>query len=320
MRTTITLATALLLAACTWSPAEAKIAGTNGQILFAHNDPSLRDSMITTVDADGGQATPLHLGEEARWSPDGSQIAFLTCLDPPECHTAAAIMDVGTGAIRGIAMPQPDSLFIGCAVWSPDAQRLACGASGQSDPGLNGIYTIRASDGGDLERVTSNPGGEDIPGDFSPDGTQLVFLRSDPARPQANNGAIFVVSLDGAGLHRVSPWGHRGIGIKAGWSPDGSKIVFSKSGSLFTVRPDGSDLTKIPLVGLDGRAFAFDPSWSPDGSKIVFPMLTWLRPRTPAINIFTAHADGTGLTQLTHATSLDNVNDSPDWGAHPSSG
>ena len=39
-------------------------------------------------------------------------------------------------------------------------------------PGGNGIYSIRASDGAGLTRITSNPVGTDIAGDYSPDGTR----------------------------------------------------------------------------------------------------------------------------------------------------
>ena len=46
------------------------------------------------------------------------------------------------------------------------------------DPSRNGIYTIRVSDGGGLTRITADPGGDDIPGDFSPEGDQLVFFGS----------------------------------------------------------------------------------------------------------------------------------------------
>ena len=45
------------------------------------------------------------------------------------------------------------------------------------DPSRNGIYTVRASDGGDMTQITSNPVGGDIPGEYSPDGTRLVFKR-----------------------------------------------------------------------------------------------------------------------------------------------
>ena len=77
------------------------------------------------------------------------------------------------------ALPPPDpdiETFCGGA-WSPDGERLACEAYGVDDRGRNGIYSIRVSDGGGLTRITSNPGGEDIPGDYSPDGTRLVFFR-----------------------------------------------------------------------------------------------------------------------------------------------
>src|SRR5215467_9133624 len=78
-------------------PAHAKVPGSNGQIVFAHNHPGLPDSVVTTVNPDGHHAVQLHLGEEARWSPDGTELAFTSCLDPPVCDTAAVIWNVDTG-------------------------------------------------------------------------------------------------------------------------------------------------------------------------------------------------------------------------------
>ena len=96
------------------------------------------------------------------------------------------------------------TLFTACLQWSPDGKRLACGGFGEPDSSRNGIYTIRSSDGGGLTRMTSNPGGEDMPGDYSPDGKRLVFARFD------QNGdpvGLYVVKTDGSHLRPITPSG-----------------------------------------------------------------------------------------------------------------
>jgi Tol biopolymer transport system component len=54
------------------------------------------------------------------------------------------------------------------------------------------------------------------------------------------------------------------------WSPDGQLIVFSRfagyGASLYTVRPDGSGLTKITSE----PSFATHPRWSPDAQLIAY--------------------------------------------------
>ena len=109
----------------------------------------------------------------------------------------AHLVDVVTGDVRGVATPDP-TLELHCDFgWSPDGERLVCEGYGVDDPGRNGIYSVRASDGGGLVRITSNPDGGDIPGDYSPDGTRLVFERFDGDVPTG----MFVVGIadDGAG-------------------------------------------------------------------------------------------------------------------------
>jgi hypothetical protein len=70
------------------------------------------------------------------------------------------------------------NLFTGCIVWSPDGKRLACAGFGEPDSSRNGIYTIRSSGGAGLTRMTSNPGGDDLPGDYSPQGSASSSLAS----------------------------------------------------------------------------------------------------------------------------------------------
>jgi Tol biopolymer transport system component len=298
------------------APASAKVPGPNGQILFTRFDPSVGDGVLYTINPDGSGLRPVLPGvgvECPNWSPGGSLIA--TCGSPD--GAASRIINPDTGTVREV-FPSDPTLNLACNVWSPDGRRLACDQFAvPNDPSQAGMYTIRSSDGGGLRRITTNPGGEDAPVDYSPDGTQIAFLRMDPSRPPQANRAVFVVRLDGSGLHQISPWGSRGLGMNAGWSPDGSTVIFSSNGLLFRAHPDGSGLRQIPLQGVRTRSFAFDPGWSPNGQKIVFGMYTGATSATSQEGIYTANADGSDVQQLTQTPTHD---DSEDWGPHPTTG
>jgi Tol biopolymer transport system component len=305
---------ALLGCGSTPGPAQAKFPGRNGQILFLRSDPATQEGgFIYTVNPDGSHARkvlPFAL-DCPHWSPNGSLIA--ACGRPD--GSSAMILDPDTGSVREIFSSEP-TLFLACPVWSPDSKRLTCGQfQPPADPSLDGMYSIRSSDGGDVRRITSNPGGQDEPADYSPDGTQVVFIRTDPTHPSSANQAIFVTNLDGTGLRQISPWGSRGLGINTGWSPDGKTIVFSSNGSLYRVHPDGTGLATIPLAGTNSSAIAFDPGWSPDGTKIVFGLFT--SPGSGQEGIYTANVDGSDLQQVTDSPTHD---DSQDWGEHPPTG
>jgi Tol biopolymer transport system component len=294
-------------------PAQAKAPGPNGQIVVMRlASLTEEDFRVVTVNPDGThvqQVTPLPL-ECPHWSPSGSLIA--TCGAPD--GAASAIINPDTGTIREL-FPPDLTLHLACPVWSPDDNRLACGQSDEAtDPSRNGMYTIRSSDGGGLRRITSNPGGSDEPGDYSPDGSQIVFQRTDPARPANANHAIFVVNLNGTGLHRITPWGLSGSEAFGSWSPNGRSILFDgDGGSLFVVHPDGTGLAKIPLT-TSSLSRAFSPGWSPDGTKIVFALFTRTSPGTGQEGIYTANADGSHIKQVTNAPIFD---EHPDWGTHP---
>ena len=127
-----------------------------------------------------------------RWSPDGSEVSIFCCDEPA---MVAHFLDVVTGDVRGLETPDP-TLELHCEFgWSPDGERVVCEGYGLDDPSRNGIYSVRAADGGDLTRITSNPGGQDTPGEYSPDGTQLVFVRFEDDVPVG----YFVTNVDGTG-------------------------------------------------------------------------------------------------------------------------
>lgn len=155
----------------------------------------------------------------------------------------------------------PPDVDVRYTAWSPSGTRLLCQASRfRGDPSLNGVYTIRAADGGGLRRLTANPyppsgnfGGGDIPGESSPDGRRFVFMRAkpgpEPTPDIGQSGALFVENVDGSGLRQITPYGlanSHDNGL-AHWSPDGHTILFAgENGSLLTIRPDGTGLRKIP--------------------------------------------------------------------------
>jgi TolB protein len=300
-------------------------AGAAGRIAFSRGTSVLagdEEKVTYTVNPSGTDLQPLFEDGPSsfpRWSPDGTEIQINCCGDGMAAH----IFDPETGDLRR-AFPSPDptvELFCGSS-WSPDGKRLLCGGYGVDDPSLNGIYSIRSSDGGGLTRITSPPGGYDESGDYSPDGKRLVFLRLDEdERPVG----IFVTNVDGSGLRRLTPTdmilGHSGWG--GSWSPDGDQILIVALASedahkaIWTVNPDGSSLHQLPITPACGGLFSdptsagcYSPSWSPDGSKIVF---TRSNADGTSENIYIVNADGSGLFQVTDGGG----DDDPDWGTYP---
>ena len=146
------------------------------------------------------------------------------------------------------------------------------------------------------------PNGDDSPLDYSPDGSRLLFARSDPTRPSGANQALFVAAADGRNARRITPWGF--TDDQASWSPSGRLIVFGTGGSLYRVRPDGTGLTRIALATGPGtqRATAFDVGWSPDGTRIVFS----LRVRgAEQPGLYTAAPDGSQVQRVTTSPTGD---------------
>ena len=296
-----------------------------GRIVFNRGTPDTGDIVTFTINPDGSDEQQLFVAggsENPRWSPDGTEIHIFCCGDGMVAH----FINPFTGDLRSLEPPDPAvELFCGGA-WSPDGERVACEGYGVRDPSRNGLYWIRSSDGSDLEQITSSVG-EDIPGDFSPDGERVVFVR------RAENGrvGIFVTNVDGSGLRRISGRDQLVDDIFGGsWSPDGSQILFvareteDHHKAIWVVNADGTSPHPLRIDGTCGGPLSdpgsfgcYSPSWSPDGTKIVFVRST-PDPSAPAgfhENVYTVSANGTGLIQVTNG----GFDDNPDWGTPPAS-
>ena len=207
------------------------------------------------------------------WSPDGERIAFNANFDDPDLGGDPEIWDIysmdpdGSNVDRLTNSPG----LYGDPGYSPDGRQIAFDST---VAGAEGVYVMRARDGSDVRRVTGLPDDVTVAyaPRFSPDGKEIVFL----GEFNDHSGALYVVALDGSGLRRITPT--KLYPTKPAWSRDGSRIAFDASSaafpyqSLWTVRPDGTDLRHLmeDFVGEPGAKHGFSaPAWAPDGSVIL---------------------------------------------------
>jgi Tol biopolymer transport system component len=313
------IAVVAVMASVSATPATAKPRGINGKIVTNSENLVTGEEQVYTVDPDAtNQQLVYNNSEVGQWSPDGTRIALVTQLGPPQ--VLLFNVDDGSSVYFGLPFDLYPDLALFCTVWSPDGARLACEGQGQTDPSLTGVYTLRSSDGGDLQRVTSDPTGDDCPSDYSPNGKRLVITRANDTTYE-----IDTVKLDGSGLTRITPEGMEFNFCNGNWSPQGNQIVLSAHvpngdyhSSVWVVHSDGTGLRQLPIAGPCGGPFSdpttfgcFNPVWSPDGQKIAFGRNQDDGQR----DLYTVSADGSGLFQVTHTPDISEFNG--DWGTHP---
>lgn len=284
-----------------------RVPGGGGRILYGDWDAQAQHADWYMVSPGGSRPQQVNLSATcAVWFPDASRILVTNdgAVGPGAPLRLATVEPDGTD-LRPLDAVQNRHLNLGCGDVSPDGERIALegfGQEGHSD--LDGIYTIRASDGGDLVRLVRGPVS---PPRYSPDGTQLSFFDTKEGVSPTGSGALFVMAADGSDSPvRITPWGSAFDDHE--WSPDGTRIVFQRPyGQLYLVRPDGSSLHRIP-VELPPGTGALNPSWSPDGVWIVFSLQ-----RSDAAEIWMVRPDGTGLREVTRIPGAQLQ--SPDWAA-----
>jgi Tol biopolymer transport system component len=292
------------------APARATAPGPNGRITFTRYNPAVDDGAIYTANPDGTDVIEIYPGpaEAPRWSPDGSRLAFACYQGNFEFVRNCTMNPDGSGLVQ---LFLDTTLNQGVGGWSPDGTRLAFEGWDDVHPeDTPGVFTMRAADGGDLTRVTTNPYGDhDIPIDYAPDGSRLLFGRGDAMHSRM---ALFVVNVDGSGLRQLTPWGLDADWDAGRWSPDGRQIVFSAKGAIFLINQDGSGLVKIHQDTQNG--FSFAPAWAPDGTRILFADRVVYHPhRSGQEDLYTMNPDGSGILQVTNTPVRESW---PDWGAY----
>jgi TolB protein len=208
---------------------------------------------LCVMNADGSQTrlTSDGLTTEGSLSPDGTKAVFSR-----EAEDGLYVVDAKGGTPQLIANATAN---VGSLAWSPDGSRIAFIAYEEA-PMPSAIWTVNP-DGtdpqklplGECEGVPCSVGGGLA---WAPDGSMLAF---DSSFGNPSRTAIYVVRVDGSGLHRIND-----DGFQPSWSPDGSRIAFLRSYgfsevSLYTMARDGSDTRLVEGVSVSPYGLAWNP-------------------------------------------------------------
>lgn len=192
---------------------------------------------------------------------------------------------------------------------------LTAGLSGRLLTNYVGINAINA-DGGNELYLLNGLGGTAfgciqnqcqiaLDAKLSPDGSKIAYIEA--TRRNFPNfdfvgGKIYIANFDGSNrqLAYNFPTDQNLFGNSLGWSPDGTKLVFTVAQkSIRIINTDGTNETTVVAVA---NEFYAAPEWSPDGTKILFEF---------GRSINTININGANRFRLTSGTFDDNAKWSP---------
>jgi Tol biopolymer transport system component len=256
------------------------------------------------------------------WSPDGSQLTFEHAPEGPDADVRDVwISDANGDNARPLLTKYPAhlaGLHWANPAWSPDGTAIAMvGYEGNASLELpaRSILVIVEIASGEISGVSEYAQTSGYLHSFprwSPDGKAFVFLLDHFRGEEYLGGAIAVIRQTDAGwseptlITAVGDWADR-----PDWHPTDDLIVFctydygnfrqtEEPSNLFTIRPDGTELTQITTFGArEDRAT--QPSWTHDG-RIIFTYVSGKahdQQRPAFINV-----DGSGLEVLTQLENL----------------
>jgi dipeptidyl aminopeptidase/acylaminoacyl peptidase len=240
--------------------------------------------------------------QQAAPSPDGQKLAYVVS-GASSTSIYVANMD-GSNPVPLFA----DGNYNDQPAWSPDGGRIAFRhrvlGSGAD------IWIVDASNGGNPQNLTAFHGAtsQSSPS-FSPvlqDGSVWVAY----SHAQGGAAQIWAVRANGTD-HRAVTTNPAVYDDQPSWSPDGMRIVFTRSGDaifgdLYVVNASGGNGGVLMQLAGPLAFGQFAPAWSPDGQLIAFSS----RHAGNVYQIYTVWHDGTRLAQRTFD---DGDHDFPRW-------
>ena len=265
---------------------------------------------------------------EAYFSPDGRRLIFQSRREGLECDQIF-IMDLETGSVRMVSSGEGKTT---CAFFFPDGRRVlyssthldSAGCPPPPDYSKGYVWNLYADfeiftaarDGGDLTRITHNPG-YDAEATVSPDGGRIIFTSL-----RKGDLDLYTMRPDGTDVRRIT----RDLGYDGGafFSRDGQRIVWRASRhrtkeekaaylarlrensiqpmnlEIFVANADGSGARQVTANG----AANFAPYFFPDGRRIIFAS-NLADPGGRDFDLWMVNDDGTGLARITFHPDFD---------------
>jgi Tol biopolymer transport system component len=325
--------------ALTASSAHGTSPGHNGLIVFTRyrlqNAPLWSEVFVARPDG-GGVTKVSHSmqaveDDGAQWSPHGDLIVFQRSTGTKP-RSVWIVRPDGSGQHRIRACSEPGGCNDSGPSFAPDGKHIVFvrdwghvkqGSIPNDDQIDHSAIVETDLEGGHakiLRRADGYKGGFDAPR-ISPDGRQLLFggYGWNPTRLAPE--ALYVVELDGSGLHRLTPFK---LQAQSGdWSPDAKTILFEPTiigaseltpgTNLYTVAANGTYLHRITNVG--GNHYVIAGSFSPDGRSFVFATdaNAAANPRGGTFaDVFTMRLGTSSQHPVTRTANLDGW---PSWGS-----
>ena len=250
------------------------------------------DSGLWIMNADGSKNRFLVKGSNARWSPDGSRIAYFADGDPKGTQVFVRWMD-SEGATSQVTRvsENPSSLS-----WSPDGQSLAF------------TMLVKSETPWKISMPAAPEGAKWTPAPRIID--RLHYRRDRIGYVEQGTTQLFLVPAEGGTPRQLTNGDYStselGSGPNYDWTPDGRTIVFDglrdpdadyryRESYLFTVDVKSGAIK--PLVTKKGGWS--NPMVSPDGRTVAFTGHEYGTQSYRAEEVWVVGIDGSGMRALT---------------------